>query len=453
VKRYFIRLENAEDVFIDREFSLLDEDLVIKTLKADGTILLEGIPTTSGFEKREVYAYHEYLRTRRSELLIEIPETAYDLVDPQFIMEFRSVGKGLYYEEGIAFEPRTFSLLDYGVYSTMERKIAKQVNIVVAYPSNIEPDKLYVTEQSSVIALGESTFSRRLALAKTAFGSDLYVQTQDPEILDDYRTWTTKFTEVRKNVYEIASKDYLMIESGTKEDLADLGPEQRRAFNHMLENARPVFITRNPAQIYQMDDDIPKDAVLVSLIRREDLEPFVRLGIEKIPCAHLFTVFNQKGQKFTEISLEEALDIPRTVIKKGGSTRDLKSLSARKMNLFYEYDPTTPLPACLRGCFPVEFEKVDMNDDGLLIWKRTDLIVMRTHKETYANMLATTGKRCFIEIKGPRELEIIEELGPLGLLQEFEVYDYPLAEGKPGEEYYISRPFNPNLKLEMGTKS
>ena len=441
MKRYFVCFDDHTKVYVDRKFNLSDEDLVIKRINQDGSTSFEDIVATqSRFKNDQVEEYNQMLQNKRSEIYIKIPIDDLDKITDGCLLTYFEAKENTYFQEGVEFSPRNIKLIDYGAF----HKVPTNTEVVVVLPSPIENGKLQISTTSSVLTLsGSSSYARRQALRKIYLGSDLYLHTDDEEVLDECRTWITEMTEEKYGIFSIHKKHHIIYKPLSTQERLSLPKEYGQIFENLMKYGANVYITRDPVMIYLPDSTkIPPTADPVFLLRREDIEPLIKEGFDKIPFAAHFSVVVQTNEDMVITTLEDAFDIPKTVIEEEKEIKQIKIEQAKKLDLFYEHNPNNELPKILRGLPVVEFEGVDTDNNGNVIWEKQERPFQVETNEEYYERLLSSGNRCFVEIKGPSEEEIIKELGPKGSLQEFEVYKYPDGENS-SIEYYVSRAFMP----------
>lgn len=346
-------------------------------------------------------------------------------------------------------------LIDYDAFSKKFRKVpSEQYKIVELKDGH---------DGSYKIDLNENIFTRhgRLTSDSVSIGTGLYIYTENPELLDECRTWITEISEKDNGEVDIISKDYFVMRH--IESIEGISKEDLKLLSKVMNGAPTVYtsskgISQEETPYSLKGYLIPRENIelllnasgrkLKALAKDDSIVP-IDEAIEGMPFKNNISVFKQTNKAFTEISLSDALDVPRTVLKKNRPAK--KSFfkeepeetihGAKRMNYYFEFDPTVVRPDILSDCPQVEFEKYDMSDDGLVIWKKTYKIVQNAHNAEYAEVCRAKGIIPYLELPPNMSDEALKELLPTGLLHEYEEVPKELLSGiKSYAKYYVERP-------------
>ena len=126
-------------------------------------------------------------------------------------------------------------------------------------------------------------------------------------------------------------------------------------------------------------------------------------------------------------SLLDALDIPRTVIKKNNTNYK----KARKIILTFTYDPTLGVPSFLENGEICELEPVNMTDDGSVIYKLSHKIISNMTNAEYKERMQRKNNKAVILLDDNLPIEIRSILERI-----YTDMDYSdLLDGSPSKEY------------------
>lgn len=261
----------------------------------------------------------------------------------------------------------------------------------------------------------EDVLTRPHDLAESKPGTGIYILTDDEEILDEARSWITEVEE-RDGKYVITKKDYFVLRESNNM------PKALRKIVKYL----PKVYTDDTPMIYSFK---PKDRDTFEgyITERFAFEELKRYGLSLEELDKYFDVYTQRVDHLEKRSLLDALDIPRTVIKKGSTSYK----KARKIILTFTYDPTLGIPSFLENGEICELEPVNMTDDGSLIYKLSHKIISNMTNAEYKERMQRKNNKAVILLDDNLPIEIRSILERI-----YTDMDYSdLLDGSPSKEY------------------
>ncbi len=304
--RYFISISDAKKIFI-KDFTLYDNEFVIKSKNDGETVALEPILTIGSFKKTSVDEYAGYCNSKHKELLYEVDPAIVANVDftKIEIRTFHLLENGKYYEEQPDFEPRFLQLLEYDLIRKLNKK---NYNVISILPSSVDRESLFLSEKS-ILIIGDSFSERRDALFESRLGCDYYLLPQTSEMLELYPTWVVELEEVSKNVFKMRKRNYFFIKLLTKEELSDLNPVESSMYQIITKNKKSILMDIDNNKILENDETVSWQELYK--ISRLDLEVLLTRGINNLSLKDYIYVYQQQEMDLIPISVEEALNIQR----------------------------------------------------------------------------------------------------------------------------------------------
>ncbi|MDD4705665.1 MAG: hypothetical protein PHS24_00420 [Bacilli bacterium] len=451
MKRYFIDIDKAGRIYLD-DITLLSDNLKIKSVNKNGDIVLKPILSTSGFHKNQVEEYAAECKSRNEELLYEVYES--EIINRNVLLEdvyeFEEIKEGLYRDATQPVNTHAIKLIEFGAlkYTNLKNVQINDFNIVMITPDISDDGTLFYDKNNSLIRVKQSINKLRYELNTDQLGSDIYILTTNPEILDDCRTWITEITDIGNNNCYISNKNYYLVKPLSNKDLSNLSQDDIKLYRNLTASSIPVKKQRvNNRIILNNTDSNDYDDYL--MVRRENLEELLALGLSKMPLKEHIEVYTQNKDNFVKKALEDTLDIPKTYLNKNNLPKN-ESSKGHKIDIFYDQDPLSPVPKAIMNGEPVEFEQVDYTEEGYPIWKQTIKIVQNKSKAEFAYDLALKGNKYFIKVSGlSNESDIITELRDTGLLYEFVLYENDDYKNKRNITYYVSKPYKKNNEVGL----
>lgn len=241
----------------------------------------------------------------------------------------------------------------------------------------------------------EDILTRPHDLAEPKPGTGIYLLTDDEEILDEARSWITE-VEKRGDKYVITKKDYFVLRA--KDDMPKLLKRIPRYVPKVYTDDTPMIYSTKPK------DRETEEGYMVERYALDDLE---RSGLSLEELDNYFDVYTQRVNLLEKRSLVDALDIPRTVIKKEGGGYK----KARKIILTFTYDPTEGIPPFLENGEICELEPVNMTDDGNTIYKLSVKIISNMSNKEYKQRIQKKNNHAVILLDDnlPREIRTVLE--------------------------------------------
>lgn len=306
MRKHFVSISDAKKI-IFREFSLLDEDLLVKKSNNDGTFSLDPIITAGSHSKDNVDEFATECKSKGKELLVEV--NPQNLGDTNFsninILTFDKLENETYHEVVADFEPRRVQLLEFDVAKELKFS-PDSYKTVVLLPSKIDKNSLFLSEKSSVIRVGENFTARREALSTSRLGSDLYLLPKSSELLDEYNSWLVEIEEVDKDVYQMRKRNYFFIKPIPDDELPFLSPEELKIYKTEIAKKSEFFVI--PQEEKEMVGSLIQ-------INNSVLIPLLANGIENMPFKDIIEVYNQEGAELVRTTLEKALNYQGKKIK------------------------------------------------------------------------------------------------------------------------------------------
>ncbi|MDD2238458.1 MAG: hypothetical protein PHH51_01050 [Bacilli bacterium] len=452
MKRYFVDITKAKTIYLD-EITLLNNNLVIKSVNKAGDIILNPVLSISGFRKNQIEEYTTKCKSRNEELLFEVYDN--EIKNRDILLEdvyvFEEIKNGFYRDATKPVNNEVIKLIEFGALKHILKNVSiNNFDIVMVTPDISNDGTLFFYDKNnSVIKVNQSINTIRYELNTKQLGSDLYIQTTNSEILDDCRTWITEITDIGNNNCYINNKNYYLVKPLSNEELNNLSQGDIKLYRNLTVSSIPVKKQRVNNHIITTDTD-SNDYDNYLWVRRENIEELLADGLDKMPLKEYIEVYTQNKDKFIKNSLEDTLDKPKTYLNKKTLNNKEPSNKAHKIDIFYMRIPGLPIPKIIRAGNPVEFKQVGYTDEGYPIWKETVKLVQNKSNEEFAYDLALKGNKYFIKISGlPNENDIFNKLKDTGLLYEFVRYendDYP---SKKNINYYVSRPYIKNSNKVM----
>ena len=116
------------------------------------------------------------------------------------------------------------------------------------------------------------------------------------------------------------------------------------------------------------------------------------------------------------------------------------NLSATNIELFYEFDPFFERTPSFGE--PCEIEKVDMLDDGTILYKCTSRIVQNHHHEEYAYNALKKGVRTVVKLPETTSSKLITYLKEKGIGKVVEFHHYQ----KDGKDYLVENTLKKDIE-------
>ena len=193
-------------------------------------------------------------------------------------------------------------------------------------------------------------------------------------------------------------------------------------------------ITRYVPRVYT--DDTPmiysskpknKDTTEGYITERYAIDDLNRCGLSLEELDKYFDVYTQRVDRLEKRSLLDALDIPRTVIKK----KNTNYKKARKIILTFTYDPTLGIPSFLENGEICELEPVNMTDDGSVIYKLSHKIISNMTNGEYKERMQRKNNKAVILLDDNLPIEIRSILERIYIDMDYS----DLLDGSPSKEY------------------
>lgn len=248
--------------------------------------------------------------------------------------------------------------------------------------------------------------------------SDLYVVTDNPEIINMCASWITEVKNTDEDNYVISSKDYYVI------------PERyftKRIPLKIRENARKISITSDPLNLSLNDQD---NSVAGYMIMRSDIEDLmdkedsIEDNIMTNSLLSVIDVYHQDEKGFTKSSLTDSLDKLKTEIE---NYKSAPKTSAKKMEIFCllkPYDmPTELYKRLFINCDLFKFTPNDISENGMPIYHSEVVHSLTDYLELYYDECLKKGITLTFAINDKVSTEDLETLKGLNLIKEYEVLD------------------------------
>ena len=457
MKRYFLPIEKALE--LNENIGLTNNNLVVlskddfegfnlRNLTSFPNLDLPNILTLSStnilFYQKNISDFDiavNYFNEKNERLLYEITESDYynlQYYHEALIYEKHQNGKYISLDN---HEKRTIKLIEYGALKSglLKDFSDEELKTLALMPSLKESNAFYLSNLKTLY-FKDSIVMTRNALKEIKLGGDLYLYTENEEILDQARTYITEITEHENNYYKITNKNYYLVKPFSNKEKRNLSLKEIKLYNELLVNYLPVYLDED----LNLSTDKPEHDNYTEeiLVPRENLEHLLKDGFKNMPFKELITVINQNINGFQKISLEDALDKPRTYVS-DNLTSEIDNQDIYRFHVFYEHDPKYKIPDILKDGNIVEFEKECFTKEGHPIYKKSPKIVQKMTNEEYSEYLKETGNKLFIEVTGLKnEAEIFSIFGESGLLHEFVLYE------ELGSSYYVTRPYKKENNLK-----
>lgn len=441
MKRNFITLEKAQEIYLNSP-DKINSGLTVKTDNG-GNISLEPVMEAFGFKTTILDDYVDFCSKENQQLLVEVldKEIKKRKIEKRDLLKFK-VNNDIYYNDITKEkEKETVKLIEYGALSNgmIKDYPLDDFKVVTVLPSITNKGKLFFDKNDEIITMKQNIKETRDFLHNNTLGADMYIYTENPELLDDCRTWVTEFKEEEDNVYSVNSRNYFVVEELSLDELKNLSKEDLKDYKTIINKATPMKRSEITGELTDTFNTENTSFENVFMIKRENIEHLLTSGIDNIKFADILSVYKQQDDSFTKTSIEEVLDKPRTYVKKEKAPYENKD--AHKIHIFYEHDTSMPLPTLLKGGTPVEFEPIDITGDGNTIWKKSTKIVKNEHNLEYINRLEASGNKFFIEITDmENEMDIYNQLKDSGLFHEFVLINTPESKKRLSISYYVSKP-------------
>lgn len=452
MKRYFVNIQKVKEIYLD-EITLLNNNFVIKSVNKAGDIILNPVLSTNGFHKNQIEDYATKCKSKDEELLFEVYDN--EIINRDVLLEdvyvFEEIKNGFYRDATKPVNNEIIKLIEFGAlkYTSLKNVPINDFNIVMVTPDISDDGTLFYDKNNSLIKINQSINKFRYELNTDQLGSDIYIQTTNPEILDDCRTWITEITDIGNNNCYINNKNYYLVKLLSNEELNNLPQGDIKLYRNLTVSSIPVKKQRVNNHIIISDTD-SNDYDNYLWVRRENLEELLAGGLDKMPLKEYIEVYTQNKDKFIKNSLEDILDMPKTYLNKKNLNNNESINKAYKIDIFYEQDPLLPIPKIIMAGEPVEFEQVGYTDEGYPIWKKTVKLVQNKSKAEFAYDLALKGNKYFIKVSGlPNENDIFKELRDTGLLHEFVLYENDDYKNTRNVAYYSSKPYKKNKDIGL----
>ncbi|MFA6753181.1 MAG: hypothetical protein WCR93_02785, partial [Bacilli bacterium] len=225
MKRYFVDITKAKTIYLD-EITLLNNNLVIKSVNKAGDIILNPVLSISGFHKNQIEEYTTKCKSRNEELLFEVYDN--EIKNRDILLEdvyvFEEIKNGFYRDATKPVNNEVIKLIEFGALKHILKNVSiNNFDIVMVTPDISNDGTLFFYDKNnSVIKVNQSINTIRYELNTKQLGSDLYIQTTNSEILDDCRTWITEITDIGNNNCYINNKNYYLVKPLSNEELNNL---------------------------------------------------------------------------------------------------------------------------------------------------------------------------------------------------------------------------------------
>lgn len=448
--RYFIDINKAHETYT-AQITLLNKNLIIKSTDKAGNIVLNPILSTGGLHKNQVAEFVVGLKNKNEELLYEVYEK--EINERKILLEdvhvYKQNKQGLYYDATKPVFQEIIKLIEIGAlaHSSLKNLPVNDYEIITLSP-DVSGDGTYFYNKNSLIQSKISIKRLNDELISEQLGSGVYLLTNDPEILDECRSWITEITAIGNDNCYINSKNHYLVKPLEVRELNNLTKEEVKLYKDLITSAIPVKKQRVNNHIITVDTDA-NDYDDYFLVQREALEPLLKDGFDQMQLKEYIEVYTQNINQFSVNTLEDTLDSPKSYFDKKRLNKKEVINNAYKIDVFYEQNPLLPIDKILLGGEIVEFEQVG-TQDNLPIWKQTYKIIQNKSKQQFAEDLANKGNKYFIKVSDSSHAnEIYRLYGNTKLLHEFVRYendDYP---SKNNINYYVSRPYEKNSNKVM----
>lgn len=261
----------------------------------------------------------------------------------------------------------------------------------------------------------EDVLMKPHGLAEAKPGTGIYILTDDEEILDEARSWITEIEE-RDGKYVITKKDYFVLRAS--DDMPKVLKKITRYVPRVYTDDTPMIYSSKPKN---------KDTTEGYITERYAIDDLNRCGLSLEELDKYFDVYTQRVDRLEKRSLLDALDIPRTVIKK----KNTNYKKARKIILTFTYDPTLGIPSFLENGEICELEPVNMTDDGSVIYKLSHKIISNMTNVEYKERMQRKNNKAVILLDDNLPIEIRSILERI-----YTDMDYSdLLDDSPSKEY------------------
>jgi hypothetical protein len=176
-------------------------------------------------------------------------------------------------------------------------------------------------------------------------------------------------------------------------------------------------------EFFDNKSEINLDAKLGYLLPASELSKILE-NDKSLLSEPYFEAFIQNGDNIRKVALEDALDTTITYHTSDEIGISLPSLSADKIETFYEYDPFEETKPAFGDTY--ELTRVGTNDNGEVIWRKNSKIIQNESDIDYAIRAFENGSRTVVRIPdGKKGEEIINALtleDKIGQVKEYTVY-------------------------------
>ncbi len=422
--RYFLTLKEASK-FFEESFNLFDERLVIKRNGKRPEI--RPVITTYGYHRVEIGAFNRHLALQGEELLVEIdPKDRIKLDDSYNPIIINQENQNIYTDVTNDMRNNIINLIEYGYLN--KNKLAKEEDFHLVELS-CEEGKLLLSEDLKIDSDEISKILRRKNLKEKNISADLYLFTDDKEVLKDASEWITqikpsiKDTEYNQKAYTVINQKHLLLKPLTKELIDGLDIEAFDDYQNLISSAQYVKKQRMTDEIIISNTD-SNDYDDYLLIRKENLLYLLSKHRGEIPFESSLEVYHEDKKGFRKVDLRDSLDIKKELVEEP---------------LYFIIDREySPVDEDLSNMNTYHFEIKGFNEDGLAEWREL------SNKEL--NIKMPNRYLSLIDITNHPNLdELYEKYNNIGYIKEF-VRKYNI---ETGEHTYITSPKEHSLGYQL----
>lgn len=446
MKRYFVDITKAKTIYLD-EITLLNNNLVIKSVNKAGDIILKPVLSTRGFQKSQVGEYALNCNTKNEELLMEVFD--YEITNRNISLKdahvYEEIDKGLYRDATKPVKEEIITLIEFGAikHPLFKNIPLNQYDIFMLTPNISGDGTLFFDKNKPLIKVTQSIDELRYNLNTTQLGSDLYIKLKAPnlKLLDKLSTYAVDIEIIGNNGCIIKRKNYFLVKPLNNEKLNRLTSEEIKQYKNLITYSIPVkkqradnHITLNSTDSNDYDDYL--------WVRRENLEELLSDDIKNSLFKEITNVVTQHEDKFEINNIEDTLDNVKTYLDKNNLPK-IEANKGHKIDVYYKHDILSKKPDSIKYGEPFEFVIVGSTDEGYPIYKQIVKLVQNQSNAEYAYGLMLNGTDYFIKISDlPNADEIYQEFKDMGLLYEFIRYEDENYKNNKFVTYYTTQPYD-----------
>ena len=317
--RYFINYEELlENNFLNEVIDIANPRLNIIKKTKKGLYKFE--PLLYVREKsNDLLNYARRINyNKKGILMVELTQEESKLFDDLFIKKY-ILSNNTEYKKIFDNLDNTIHLINYSALINMNMSEINKGSIVAMMPCVSNKDYMYISGDRSVL-LNESISKRRNELKKMNIGCDIYLHTENEEMLDKFKDHVTEVKEIDFHTYKLTKHRFYVIDSLMNNDVIGFNGSNYNCLDILLLNSLPVFISKNEDSykfsLKEKYDYINKgyiidDINLYKMIKSSSIDPLIKF----------INVYEIEDDKYIKTSLNE-------YIKK----EDAKSLIKRNWN-------------------------------------------------------------------------------------------------------------------------